>query len=58
MFLDRKGKNEHNPLKRERSPMVSFIAGMFVGSLVMLVIMSMMFVAKQADEQSANWQKK
>ncbi|EZP75184.1 hypothetical protein H839_16828 [Parageobacillus genomosp. 1] len=38
--------------------MISFIAGMFVGSLVMLVIMSMMFVAKQADEQSANWQKK
>lgn len=37
--------------------MVSFIAGMFVGSLVMLVIMSMMFVAKQADEHTANWQK-
>jgi hypothetical protein len=37
--------------------MILFIAGMFVGSLVMLVIMSMMFVAKQADEQSAKWQK-
>jgi beta-lactamase regulating signal transducer with metallopeptidase domain len=37
--------------------MVLFIAGMFVGSLVMLVIMSMMFVAKQADERSAEWQK-
>ncbi|BDG37603.1 DUF3789 domain-containing protein [Saccharococcus caldoxylosilyticus] len=37
--------------------MILFIAGMFVGSLVMLVIMSMMFVAKQADEHSAEWQK-
>lgn len=37
--------------------MILFIAGMFVGSLVMLVIMSMMFVAKQADARSAEWQK-
>lgn len=29
-----------------------FLAGMFVGSFTMLVIMSIMFVAKQADERS------
>jgi hypothetical protein len=29
-----------------------FIAGIFVGSFATLVIMSMMFVAKQADERS------
>ncbi|WP_143414873.1 DUF3789 domain-containing protein [Geobacillus sp. E263] len=38
--------------------MLAFIAGLFVGAFVMLVVMSMMFVAKQADEHSANWQKK
>jgi hypothetical protein len=32
--------------------MFVFIAGVFVGALVMLVVMSMMFVAKQADERS------
>ncbi|MBA2871252.1 hypothetical protein HNQ85_001522 [Anoxybacillus calidus] len=31
--------------------MWTFIAGVFVGSLAMLVTMSLMFVAKQADEQ-------
>lgn len=37
--------------------MVAFIAGMFVGSSVMLVIMSMMAAAKQADEASERWKK-
>jgi hypothetical protein len=32
--------------------MWAFVAGVFVGSLVMLVTMSLMFVAKRADEQS------
>jgi Protein of unknown function (DUF3789) len=45
-------------MKRGEVFMFAFIAGVFVGSLVMLVVMSMMFVAKQADEHSANWQKK
>ncbi|AGE23810.1 DUF3789 domain-containing protein [Geobacillus sp. FSL K6-0789] len=38
--------------------MVAFIAGMFVGSFVMLVIMSMMAVAKRADEASERWREK
>jgi Protein of unknown function (DUF3789) len=40
-------------LKERRGPgcMWTFIAGVFVGSLAMLVTMSLMFVAKQADEQ-------
>jgi len=38
--------------------MVAFIAGMFVGSFVMLVIMSMMVAAKRADEASERWREK
>ncbi|MGG3161953.1 DUF3789 domain-containing protein [Geobacillus stearothermophilus] len=37
--------------------MVAFIAGMFVGSFVMLVIMSMMVAAKRADEASGRWKR-
>jgi len=37
--------------------MVTFIAGMFVGSFVLLVIMSMMVAAKQADEASERWKR-
>lgn len=43
--------------KGERA-MVAFIAGMFVGSFVMLVIMSMMVAAKRADEASERWREK
>ena len=37
--------------------MAALVAGMFVGSFVMLVIMSMMVAAKRADEASERWEK-
>jgi uncharacterized paraquat-inducible protein A len=39
-------------MKRGEVFVLAFIAGVFAGSFVMLVVMSMMFVAKQADERS------
>jgi hypothetical protein len=38
--------------ERRGACMWAFVAGVFVGSFVMLVTMSLMFVAKQADERS------
>ncbi|KJE28240.1 putative membrane protein [Geobacillus kaustophilus] len=38
--------------------MVAFIAWLFVGSFVMLVIMSMMVAAKRADEAGERWKEK
>jgi uncharacterized paraquat-inducible protein A len=39
-------------MKRGEVFVLAFIAGVFAGSFVMLVVMSMMFAAKQADERS------